>query len=78
LTTADWLRILLLATIVMLAFMALAYLRRRRLGWSVWLAWSLVAVLLPVLGPILVMSLRPAGPVPTRGRAPALRSTRQG
>ncbi|HMN60445.1 MAG TPA: hypothetical protein PJ988_08785 [Anaerolinea sp.] len=59
---ADVLRILLLATIVVLAILALAYLRHRRLDWKTGLAWVLLALLVPVLGPILVISLRPTRP----------------
>jgi len=62
LNTADVLRILLLATIVALAVLALLYLRRRRLDWQTGLAWVLLALLVPVLGPILVISLRPTRP----------------
>ncbi len=56
---ADVLRALLLFTVLALAAMALVYLSRRRLDWPYNLAWSLLAVLLPILGPILVISLRP-------------------
>lgn len=56
---ADVLRILLLATIVTLAVMALLYLRRRKMDWQTGLAWVLLALLVPVLGPILVISMRP-------------------
>lgn len=57
--TADVLRYMLLVTILALAVLALVYLRRRRLDWQTGLAWVLLALLVPVLGPILVIALRP-------------------
>jgi hypothetical protein len=58
-STADLLRALLLFTMLALAVLALRYLSRRHLDWPYNLAWGLLAVIIPVLGPILVISLRP-------------------
>ncbi len=59
LNTADVLRFMLFATILFLAVLALVYLRRRKMDWQTGLAWVLLAILVPVLGPFLVISLRP-------------------
>ncbi len=57
--TADVLRYMLFATILILAVLALVYLRRRQMDWQTALAWVLLALLVPVLGPILVIRMRP-------------------
>jgi len=65
-STADLLRALLLFTMLALAVLALRYLSRRQLDWPYNLAWCVLAVILPILGPILVISLRPGRWVKTR------------
>jgi hypothetical protein len=57
---ADIIRVLLLVDIIGLAVLALIYLRRRRLDLWTALAWGLLAVLVPILGPFLVIAFRPA------------------
>lgn len=59
---ADLLRLLLLLTVIGMATLALFYLRQRRMPPLDALAWVLLAVLFPILGPILVIALRPGQP----------------
>lgn len=58
----DLLRLLLLLTVIGMATLALFYLRQRRMPPIDALAWVLLAVLFPILGPILVIALRPGQP----------------
>jgi hypothetical protein len=60
--TADLLRILLFATILVLAGLALVSLRRRQLDWQSAPAWVLLAICVPLVGPLLVIALRPGKP----------------
>ena len=64
----EVLRILLFLVILTMAVLALMYLGRRRLETSAYLAWGLLAVLLPICGPFLVIALRPGRgrPIPAR------------
>lgn len=57
--TSGVLRTFLLLDIVALALLALFYLRQRRMSRVAFLAWGMVAVFVPVLGPFLVISRRP-------------------
>lgn len=57
--TAGVIRSILLIDMVALALLALFYLRQRRMSWMSLLGWGLLAVLLPVLGPFLVIATRP-------------------
>jgi hypothetical protein len=50
---------LLLIMEIGMLLMAAFYLRRRRMGWLDYLAWGIVAVALPVLGPFLVIAFHP-------------------
>jgi len=52
-------RILLLVTILAMALLAFLYLRQRRMAWSEFCAWGLLALVLPLLGPFLVFVFRP-------------------
>lgn len=58
----DLLRLLLLLTVIGMATLALLYLRQRRMPPLDALAWVLLAVLLPILGPIVVIAMRPGRP----------------
>lgn len=60
----DLLRLLLLLTVIGMATLALFYLRQRRMPPLDALAWVLLALLIPVLGPILVIAMRPGRPAP--------------
>ncbi len=58
-TPAEIIRILLILAAAAMALLALNYLRQRRLsGWALF-GWGLLAVLLPLLGPFLVIAIRP-------------------
>jgi hypothetical protein len=59
---SDILRLLLLLGILGMALLAAFYLRRRELSWQAYLLWGLVALLIPVLGPFLVIASRPGRP----------------
>ena len=60
--TATTLRLFLLATLIAMYILAMVYLRRRPLTFSQYAAWGLFALLLPALGPFLVILSRPGGP----------------
>jgi cytochrome bd-type quinol oxidase subunit 2 len=59
LLSADTMRFLLVACMVGIALLALLYLRKRILSPWEYLAWGLLVVLLPFLGPFLVILLKP-------------------
>ena len=58
-TTPDILRLLLILCVIAMAALALYYLSRRRLTRYEYAAWGLLAILVPLLGPFLVIYLRP-------------------
>lgn len=58
-TRAFLLLLLLIMEIGMLLMAALYLSGRRGLGWLDYLAWGLLALVLPVLGPFLVIVFRP-------------------
>jgi len=55
---ADVLRILLLVTIISMDILAVMYLVQRRMTTMEYLLWGLAALLLPLLGPYLVIATR--------------------
>jgi len=57
--TAGTLRLLLLLFLFAMYVLALLYLRRRSLSRLQFAAWGLFALLVPLLGPFLVILLRP-------------------
>ncbi|MCE1252391.1 MAG: hypothetical protein LWX83_02455 [Anaerolineae bacterium] len=57
--TADILRLILLLGCAGMAVMAFVYLRRRRLQWWQFILWETLAIILPVLGPFLVIVFKP-------------------
>ncbi len=61
-SAADVLRLLLFLDVFGMALLAAFYLRRRELSWWAYLAWGLVALLIPILGPFLVIASRPGRP----------------
>ncbi len=68
-----FLLIMLLITEMGMLLMAALFLSGRRgLGWLDYLAWALVALLLPVIGPLLVIAFRSGGPrnAPAREEGP--------
>lgn len=58
-STDGVIRIILLADIAAMALLSLFYLRQRRLDWVSFCCWGLLALLVPVLGPFLVIANRP-------------------
>ena len=55
----DILRFLLAVCVVSMAALALFYLSRRKLSTAEYAAWGLLAILVPLLGPFLVIYMRP-------------------
>ena len=53
------LRILIVLDVFAMALLAFFYLRKRRLTWWEFCGWGLLALLLPLLGPFLIILLRP-------------------
>ncbi len=66
--SADFMRLLLTLTVLGMAMLAAFFLRKRKLTLSQYLAWGLLAVLLPLVGPFLVIALAPGKPHPARSR----------
>lgn len=62
-TPADTLRILLFACLFGMLMVAVLYLRRRKLSTLAYFLWGLLALLLPVVGPYLVIAARPGQPL---------------
>jgi hypothetical protein len=58
---AATLRLLLAVTLITMYLLAMFFLRRRRLGLGAYLAWGLLALSIPALGPFLVILTRPGG-----------------
>lgn len=57
--SAGVVRIILLVDIVAMSLLALVYLRQRRMSWMGYCGWGLLALLLPVIGPFVVIARRP-------------------
>jgi hypothetical protein len=57
--TAQIVRMLLIIIAAGMAVLALYYLSQRKLRWWAYLGWGLLAILVPMLGPFLVIALRP-------------------
>ncbi|MCJ7624761.1 MAG: hypothetical protein MUO76_14770 [Anaerolineaceae bacterium] len=57
--TATILRTLLLIDIFAMLLLAVFYLRRRSLSWHEYILWGLLALLVPLLGPFLVILSKP-------------------
>lgn len=60
--SADVMRVSLYLSLAAMALLAIFYLRGRRLSLAAYCLWGLLAVLLPALGPFLVILLRPGQP----------------
>lgn len=59
--TVETVRLLLVGCLLGLYIQAMFYLRRRSLTLVQFAAWGLLALLVPALGPFLVIVSRPAG-----------------
>jgi len=57
--SADILRLILAAGLLSMAFLAAFYLRKRGLTIAQYLGWGLLIILVPLIGPFLVIYLRP-------------------
>jgi hypothetical protein len=42
-----------------MSILAVVFLRGRRMSWEAYLGWGIIAVLLPILGPFIVIATRP-------------------
>ena len=58
-STDGVIRIILLVDIAAMALLSLFYLRQRRMDWISFCCWGLLALLVPVLGPFIVIANRP-------------------
>lgn len=58
-TSPDLMRAILIAAILGMALLAALYLRRREMAIAEYLFWGLIIILLPLLGPFLVILARP-------------------
>jgi hypothetical protein len=56
---AETLRLLLAGTLVAMYMLAMLYLRHQPLTFSQYMLWGLFALLVPALGPFLVILLQP-------------------
>lgn len=72
--TAETIRLLLSICLFAMFVMALFYLRRRPLTWFQFAVWGLFALLVPALGPFLVILARPGQ---TRPRSEIVRARRR-
>jgi hypothetical protein len=57
--TASIVRLMLIADLILMALLALVFIRQRRMSWFAYLGWGLLAICVPVIGPFLVISARP-------------------
>lgn len=57
--TPDFMRWSLLICIIAMALLSFFYLRRRQLPPHAYLGWVLLALFIPILGPFLVIVMRP-------------------
>ncbi len=71
---AETIRLLLSVCLFAMFCLAMFYLRRRPLTWYQFTVWGLFALIVPVLGPFLVILARPGQ---TRTRAEIVRARRR-
>ena len=57
--TAAIVRVMLVVDIIVMTLLALVYLRQRRMSWSAYFCWGMLAVSVPVIGPFIVIANRP-------------------
>jgi hypothetical protein len=57
--TADVIRTMLIVDMVALVLLALIYIRQRKMSIVEYCCWSLLAIILPVIGPFIVIANRP-------------------
>lgn len=56
---AGVVKTILLVEIVAMSLLAVLYLRQRRMSWVGYLGWGLLALVIPVIGPFMVIARRP-------------------
>lgn len=61
----DVMRLCLMACLVGVALVAAFYLRRRRLPFSAYLGWGMLILLVPLIGPFVVLLAAPGKRIPT-------------
>jgi hypothetical protein len=59
---AELIRVFLIADILGMALLAFFYLRQRKLSISEYIQFGLLALIVPLLGPFLVIILKPGSP----------------
>jgi len=59
LLSPDIMRLFLLLCLLSLAILAVFYLRERSLSLPAYLSWALLIVMLPLLGPFIVILMKP-------------------
>jgi hypothetical protein len=60
--TTDTIRFLMIGCFIAMYALSMFYLRRRQLSWSAYALWGILALLVPALGPFLVIMARPGRP----------------
>jgi hypothetical protein len=60
--SVDVMRMLLLLCLLGLSLLAILYLRKRKMSFAAYLGWGILAILLPLLGPFLVIFYKPGKP----------------
>jgi uncharacterized membrane protein YjfL (UPF0719 family) len=59
LLSADWMRLLLCVCLIGIAILAAFFLRGRSLSLPAYLGWGALIILLPLIGPFLVVLIQP-------------------
>jgi hypothetical protein len=59
LLSADWMRLLLCLCLIGIAILAAFFLRGRSLSLPAYLGWGALIILLPLIGPFLVVLIQP-------------------
>lgn len=60
--TTDILRVLLYVVLFGMLMIAVLYLRQRKLSKAAYVLWGILALILPVIGPYIVIASRPGEP----------------
>jgi hypothetical protein len=59
LLSADWMRLLLCLCLIGIAILAAFFLRGRSLSLPAYLGWGALIILLPLIGPFLIVLIQP-------------------
>ena len=70
--TPETLRIILFSFLIIQFLLAIFYLRGRKLSFGEYALWGLFALLIPALGPFLVIAFRPGQRSSKRRQIPSL------